>query len=73
MGLEESLIMNWFIDVSNASRISMLMEALVACHALAFDACYSCKFHRSLRWGGGARLLWRDLICTNCGEVSIPN
>lgn len=73
IGLEERLFMDWFIDVNVASRIGVLMEALVACHALASEACYNCKFRRSLRWSGGAMFSWHDMICTNCGETSIFN
>ena len=58
--------------VYDASKIGILMEALVACHALASEACYNCKFRKSLRWNGGANASWQDMICTNCGKISIP-
>jgi hypothetical protein len=72
MSLEENLFVSWFVDVNDASKIGILMEALVACHALASEACYNCKFRKSLRWNGGANASWRDMICTNCGKISIP-
>ena len=70
--LEELLFMRWFVDDDFASSIGIFMEALVACHARYCEACYKCKFRKSLRWNGGAGSSWQDMICTNCGKMSLP-
>ena len=71
ISFEELLFVRWFVDDDYASRIGILVEALVACHALYFEACYKCKFRKSLRWNGGASSSWQDMICTNCGKMSL--
>ena len=71
ISFEELLFVRWFVDDDYASRIGILVEALVACHALYCEACYKCKFRKSLRWNGGASSSWQDMICTNCGKMSL--
>ena len=72
ISFEELLFLRWFVDDDYASRTGILVEALVACHALSCEACYKCKFRKSLRWNGGASSSWQDMICTNCGRLSLP-
>ena len=69
ISFEELLFVRLFVDDNYASRIGILVEALVACHALYCEACYKCKFRKSLQWNGGASSSWQDMICTNCGKM----
>jgi hypothetical protein len=66
---EEHLFKRWFVDDDHASKLGTLMEALVACHALASEACYNCKFRKTLRWNGGGSGSWQDMLCIECGKI----
>ena len=66
---EEHLFERWFVDDDHASKLGTLMEALVACHALAPEACYNCKFRKTLRWNGGGSGSWQDMLCIECGKI----
>jgi hypothetical protein len=66
---EEHLFERWFVDDDHASKLGTLMEALVACHALASEACYNCKFRKTLRWNGGGSGSWQDMLCIECGKI----
>jgi len=66
---EELFFERWFVDDDKASSDGVLMEAVLACHALASEACYNCKFRKVLRWNGGGSTSWQDMVCTNCGAM----
>lgn len=55
----------WFVG-DDASSLGGLFEAVVACHALENEACYNCHYRKALRWNGGGRAAWQDMVCTNC-------
>eukprot|EP00581_Thalassiosira_minuscula_P002491 CAMPEP_0183737128 /NCGR_PEP_ID=MMETSP0737-20130205/51098_1 /TAXON_ID=385413 /ORGANISM="Thalassiosira miniscula, Strain CCMP1093" /LENGTH=389 /DNA_ID=CAMNT_0025971333 /DNA_START=90 /DNA_END=1255 /DNA_ORIENTATION=+ len=68
---ERLLFEEWFVDDNEDSSQGVLFEAILTCHVLQFEACYSCKFQKALRWNGGSSSSWQDIICTNsdCGAT----
>ncbi len=57
----------WFLEDKNeASLLGNLFEAWLACHALQHESCFNCKCQNTLRWNGGSKSSWQDLICTAC-------
>ena len=63
MTKEELFFERWFVDDDEASSDGVLFEAILACHALAHEACHDCKYRKTLRWNGGGDSSWQDLIC----------
>ena len=45
------------------------MEAIVCCHALKNIPCTNCKLLKALRWAGGGKSSWQDMICIECGAT----
>ena len=54
----------WFESTKDAEA-GIIFEARFACYALQHQACYSCHC-RSLRWNGGSKASWQDLVCIVC-------
>lgn len=67
---EEIFFERWFVDNDVASSQGLLLEAVLACHALQFEACYNCKCRKTLRWNGGGSSSWQDIVCTECGKYT---
>lgn len=58
----------WFLSTPETS-LGHFFEALLACHAIQYEACYRCKYHKSLRWMGGPGASWQDLVCIVCESM----
>ena len=69
---EELFYERWFVE-DKASRDGLMFEAVLTCYSLAFEACYSCKYRKALRWNGGGKTSWQDLICSNCGMYCLSD
>eukprot|EP00980_Cylindrotheca_fusiformis_P013581 scaffold3479_cov106-Cylindrotheca_fusiformis.AAC.2 len=61
----EFFFQSWFVGDDNRLG-GVVMEALLACHAIHQEACFNCKYRHSLRWNGGGRSSWQDLVCIKC-------
>lgn len=58
----------WFLSDED-SDLGVILEARIACYALQFQSCYNCNFSKSLRWYGGNKASWQDLVCTVCNSM----
>ena len=56
----------WFFDDDKDSEMGTLFESWFSCHALQHESCFNCKGRNSLRWYGGSKSSWQDIICTAC-------
>ena len=56
----------WFFYDDKDSDLGILFESWFSCHALQHESCFNCKGRNSLRWYGGSKSSWQDLICTAC-------
>lgn len=64
---EAELVFNqWFVDDDPSGDQGIVMEAILACHAIHHEACFHCKCRNSLRWNGGGKSSWQDLVCIQC-------
>ena len=57
----------WFLS-SPESDAGTIYEARFACCAIQHQACYNseCRIKNSLRWYGGSKASWQDLVCIAC-------
>lgn len=55
----------WFESTLDADA-GTIFEARFACYALQHQTCYSCHCRKSLRWCGGSKASWQDLVCIVC-------
>jgi hypothetical protein len=67
---EELFFRAWFVKGSSGSKIAkpgdLLMESALTCRAIHHEPCFSCKYRNTLRWNGGDRMSWQNLVCTHC-------
>jgi len=62
----ERMFSTYMIGQGYASEMGVVLEAVLACHAIKNEACYNCKCRNSLRWNGGYGASWQDLVCIQC-------
>ena len=63
---EQELFERWIVCENEDAMLGSLFEAAVACHILQHIPCHNCGCIHTLRWNGGAKGAWKDLVCINC-------
>ena len=62
---EEYYFRKWFDK--EYSLKGYVFEAIVACHVIHKEACFSCKAQGKLAWNG--QEAWKDIECLSCGSA----
>ena len=55
----------WFLKEED-SMLGNVFEAIFVCHTIQHEQCFYCKCRNCLRWNGGYKTAWQDLVCTVC-------
>lgn len=63
----------WFqrwVTSDDAAALGIVFEAILACHAIQFEACFNCTVRKSLSWSGASGTAWQeDLVCIKCKSL----